>query len=104
MASMKSKADNKKVYLGPCAIIFASTDTGSWRVIRPSINSEICVYCGVCAKHCPGDVMIVTKSKYSGQGENTGKVEIDFNYCKGCGICANVCPKGSITMIDEREM
>jgi 2-oxoacid:acceptor oxidoreductase delta subunit (pyruvate/2-ketoisovalerate family) len=104
MQATKENSVSQKVYLGPCALIFSSAETGTWRVVRPSINTEVCIYCGICEKHCPGDVMTVTKDKSSGKGKPTGKVEIDFSYCKGCGICANVCPKGSISMIDEREV
>lgn len=103
MQATKMDSDNQNIFLGPCALIFASAETGTWRVVRPSINTETCIYCGICEMHCPADVMTVTKDAVSGEGKATGRVEIDFHYCKGCGICANVCPKGSISMIDERE-
>ena len=104
MQATKAKPDSQKVYLGPCALIFASSETGTWRVVRPSINTEVCIYCGICAKYCPTDVMTVTKDKSSDTEKSIGSVGIDFRYCKGCGICANVCPKGAISMIDEREV
>ena len=104
MQVTKEDSGNQKVLLGPCALIFCSTETGTWRVLRPSINAEVCIYCGICEKYCPTDVMTVTKDKSSSKGKPSGRVEIDFTYCKGCGICANVCPKGSISMIDEREV
>ena len=104
MQATKKDLANRKEYLGPCALIFSSAETGTWRVVRPSVNTELCIYCGTCEKYCPGDVMTVTKDESSGKGKPTGRVEIDFNYCKGCGICANVCPKRSISMIGEREV
>lgn len=103
MQAKKADSDIQKIYMGPCALIFAGAETGTWRVVRPSVNTETCVYCGICEKHCPVDVMRVIKNGSSEKGKPAGIIEIDFRYCKGCGICANVCPKGSISMIDERE-
>jgi 2-oxoacid:acceptor oxidoreductase delta subunit (pyruvate/2-ketoisovalerate family) len=89
---------------GPCALIFCSTETGTWRIHRPQIEYEGCVCCGICAKYCPTGVVTVLKDP-SGKKKNApgGSVQIDMTYCKGCGICANVCPKDSIVMIDERQ-
>jgi pyruvate ferredoxin oxidoreductase delta subunit len=96
MSNTDSVTRPQKTIQGPCALVFCSSQTGTWRVVRPVVNRETCVLCGICAKHCPTDV--ITNGK---KGEN-GVVEIDFKYCKGCGICANVCPQQSIEMIDER--
>lgn len=95
-------AKTKTIY-GPCALIFCSTQTGTWRIVRPVVNDEVCIACGICEKHCPTGVMTTEKVKSQESEKTNGTVHIDLTYCKGCGICANVCPKGSITMIDERE-
>lgn len=92
----------KRVY-GPCALIFCSTRTGTWRVQRPRVDDQLCIYCGRCEKHCPTAVMTIRKDESSAGKKPGGKVDIDMTYCKGCGICANVCPKHAIGMIDERE-
>jgi 2-oxoacid:acceptor oxidoreductase delta subunit (pyruvate/2-ketoisovalerate family) len=92
----------KRVY-GPCALVFCSTETGTWRILRPNIDDESCVYCGVCEKYCPTGVVTVQKAETAAMKPPTGMVAIDYAYCKGCGICANICPKDSISMIDERE-
>jgi 2-oxoacid:acceptor oxidoreductase delta subunit (pyruvate/2-ketoisovalerate family) len=92
----------KRVY-GPCALIFCSTETGTWRILRPAIDDESCVYCGMCAKHCPTGVVTAQKDEASQVKTPVGMVTIDYTYCKGCGICANICPKDAIAMIDERE-
>lgn len=89
-------ASNKTKYLlGPVATEFIATDTGVWRVVRPDVNVEECIFCGTCRKHCPTDVVTVEKD-----GANRG-VSFDWRYCKGCGICANLCPKKCIEMIPE---
>jgi len=85
--------ENKQLY-GPVATIFCSTNTGSWRILRPAVNFAECIKCGNCQKFCPTDVIEIKEDS-----ENC--VEIDWNYCKGCGICANVCVKNCITMVEE---
>ncbi|MCF6096919.1 4Fe-4S binding protein [Thermovorax subterraneus] len=96
-AMRPSESFPKVKYLyGPVATIFASTKTGSWRILRPVIQQEKCTRCGTCAKHCPLDVIEVDR------GNKEKEVVIDFEYCKGCGICANVCPRKCIEMVPER--
>jgi pyruvate ferredoxin oxidoreductase delta subunit len=84
---------NKQLY-GPVATIFGSTNTGSWRIVRPAVNYTQCIKCGNCQKFCPTDVIEITE-------DSVQCIKIDWNYCKGCGICANVCVKNCITMVDE---
>jgi pyruvate ferredoxin oxidoreductase delta subunit len=98
MSNIDSTATRQKTILGPCALVFCSARTGTWRVVRPVVDRKTCVLCGMCEKHCPTDVIT------TGKKENNGVVEIDFNYCKGCGICAEVCPQDSIEMVDERKV
>jgi 2-oxoacid:acceptor oxidoreductase delta subunit (pyruvate/2-ketoisovalerate family) len=98
MSQTDNKPRRQKTILGPCALIFCSAATGTWRVVRPVVNRDSCILCGICEKHCPTGVMT------TGEKEKDGRVEIDFKYCKGCGICAEVCPKNSIDMVDERQV
>lgn len=80
--------------LGPVAGIFASANTGSWRLERPEVDYDQCIKCGTCAKYCPPDIITIDKTKKE-------CVSFDWNYCKGCGICANECPKKCIKMVPE---
>lgn len=71
--------------------------TGSWRVLRPIINTEKCIpvktkkkACFNCWLYCPD--CVVTK---------TIPPTIDLEYCKGCGICAEECPVDAIEMVSE---
>ncbi|MGE5577801.1 MAG: 4Fe-4S dicluster domain-containing protein [Syntrophothermus sp.] len=86
----------KRYLLGPCAIVFNSDATGTWRIVRPRVDDGRCTHCGICARHCPADVMEVDVK------DKSRPVVIDFHYCKGCGICANVCPRTCIEMVPER--
>ena len=103
MAGQSQDKVKAKTIYGPCALMFCSTETGTWRIQRPQIDAEKCVYCGICEKHCPTGVMTTQKDESSDKKKPSGTVDIDMTYCKGCGICANVCPKDSIAMIDERK-
>ncbi len=98
MSHTDSVTARQKTILGPCALVFCSAQTGTWRVVRPVVDRETCVFCGTCEKHCPADVIT------TGKKEDNGVVEIDLRYCKGCGICAEVCPRNSIEMVDERKV
>lgn len=66
--------------------------TGSWRSLRPVVDQEQCIRCGVCWLYCP-DVAINRSEE--------GHFQTDVEYCKGCGICARECPVGCITMVIE---
>ena len=68
--------------------------TGTWRSLRPVVNKNQCIRCGVCWLFCP-DTSIVHAPE--------GHFEADLEYCKGCGICARECPVGCITMVAEEE-
>lgn len=98
MAKTDTDRMQVKTLLGPCALIFCSSLTGTWRVVRPVVDMEKCIQCGICEKHCPTDVMT------TGKKGTDPKVIIDFAYCKGCGICAEVCSRNAIEMIDERQV
>ena len=83
----------KRRILGPCAIELAAANTGGWRLVRPKVNMDLCIQCGICAGYCPCNVIDVDRKNKT--------FEIDFSFCKGCGISANECPKGALSMIPE---
>ena len=65
--------------------------TGEWRSVRPVVDANKCVKCGICQNFCPEGIMgVVTKVP-----------EIDYDYCKGCSMCAIECPVKCIEMVRE---
>ncbi|MHA1543130.1 MAG: 4Fe-4S dicluster-binding protein [Candidatus Hodarchaeales archaeon] len=69
--------------------------TGNWRTFRPVVDNEKCIKCYFCYMYCPEGTISVN--------DETGFVEIDYDYCKGCSICANNCPKKCIEMVKENK-
>jgi uncharacterized protein (DUF362 family) len=53
---------------------------------RPEIATDSCVLCGLCAEHCPPQVMTI-------RGQ---KLEIDHATCIRCFCCQELCPHGAI--------
>jgi len=70
-------------------------ETGSWRALRPVIDTEKCSHCMLCWLFCPDGSIKVRDSKVSG---------VDLRYCKGCGICAVECPRQVIEMLEESQL
>ncbi len=91
---LTNKPSGSKRLLGPCALEFSSSNTGSWRLERPQVNYEACIKCGTCKMYCPTNVITIHK-------DQAECVTFLWDYCKGCGICANVCPKKCIAMVKE---
>lgn len=90
---MPMKTPKKRRILGPCAVVLAAANTGNWRMVRPVVDMEKCVQCGICASYCPCGVIDTDRKAKT--------FDIDYNFCKGCGICANECPKQALTMVPE---
>jgi len=66
--------------------------TGLWRFLKPEIDVQRCIKCGICWMYCPDAVIVL---------DEEGVPHIDYEYCKGCGICANECPVKAIKMVRE---
>jgi 2-oxoisovalerate ferredoxin oxidoreductase delta subunit len=67
--------------------------TGAWRNIRPVVDLENCIQCGICWKFCP-DISIYIENEFP---------YVNYDYCKGCGICAEECPAKCIAMVEEEK-
>jgi len=67
--------------------------TGAWRNIRPVVDLENCIQCGICWKFCP-DMSIYIENQFP---------YVDYDFCKGCGICAEECPVKCIAMVEEEK-
>ena len=72
----------------------AELKTGDWRSMRPVLDEEKCIKCGMCAVYCP---------EFCISEQEDGLFRPDFFYCKGCGICAYECPKDAISMVTEEK-
>jgi len=77
-------------------------NTGSWRAIRPNIDTSKCIHCMLCFLYCPDNAVKIIKFSDK-QGGNPEVVGIDIKHCKGCSICSSVCPVKCITMEKETD-
>ncbi len=84
--------DNRLKHIGEVNLLGFDEATAVKEARRCLVNN-LCDSCDLCRYFCP-DLCI-------SRNENTGQIEIDYDYCKGCGICAFICPKGAITMVRE---
>ena len=50
------------------------------------VDLELCTGCGICARACPVDAIII----------DNGKAKINADKCTGCGVCEDECPRGAI--------
>lgn len=69
-------------------------DTGSWRTLRPIIDTERCGSCGLCQTYCPDGAISFDRDGYPA---------IDYGHCKGCMICLVQCPMHAIESIPEQQ-
>ena len=97
--SLKNK---EEISTGAQAVGGSSVDfnTGTWRAIRPIIDTSRCINCMLCFLYCPDNAVMIKKEGKDGNPEVTG---IDLKHCKGCSICSQVCPVHCIKMIPEEE-
>ncbi len=55
--------------------------------VKPQVNIEKCIGCGICTKWCPKDAISL---------KDNDKAEISISDCIGCGECTTACPKRAI--------
>jgi len=58
-----------------------------------NINIDDCIFCGICSKKCPTDVIKVDKAKTEWSIEPFG--------CISCAACVGACPKKCLFMNKE---
>lgn len=62
---------------------------------KPSVNPELCVGCGLCARQCAHDAI-----SFNGE-KKARKASIDHNKCVGCGRCVGAChDRGAVSTPD----
>ncbi len=59
-----------------------------------SVNTDVCIACGKCAKVCPKQAITVKKG---------GKAEVDPNKCIGCCECVTVCEPKAVGLDQSSE-
>lgn len=60
-------------------------------VTNPSVDENLCNYCGKCAEVCAFNAIAVIKNH----------ILMFSNLCHGCGACAYLCPEGAISEMNR---
>lgn len=68
--------------------------TGLWRTLRPEIDLDSCISCGLCCTYCPDGAISL---------DDEGRPTIDYEHCKGCLICLAQCPAQAISARPEED-
>lgn len=55
--------------------------------LKPLVNKEDCMACGLCAENCPSNAIRIDDV-----------AEINYDKCMACGNCARVCPQNAIRL------
>ncbi len=82
----REECDITPNYRGHIELVFNSETGGS-----------NCIVCGLCARACPSDCIIVEGEKKEGEKRKTlTRFSLDFTKCSLCGSCVEACNKSAI--------
>jgi len=66
-------------------------------VFNAETGGSNCIVCGMCAKACPSDCLVVKGEKKEGEKRKSLTVfTLDFTKCSLCGSCVEACSKGGL--------
>ena len=74
---------NSHIFLNPVNEVIKPAYT-----LVPTINHDLCDYCGKCAAACEYNALVVVPQK---------EVMVFPELCHGCGLCSMVCPQNAIS-------
>jgi len=74
---------NSHIFLNPVI-----EETKPAQTLVPTVNYELCDYCGKCAPACEYNALVVLPEK---------EVMVFPELCHGCGLCSLVCPQEAIS-------
>ena len=87
-----TKTITKNLLSGPATLMYPKKSRTYTPITRGSVENDInkCIFCGMCARRCPTDAIVVTKDSREWQ--------IDRLKCCTCNLCVEICPVKSLSM------
>ena len=64
---------------------------------RPALDFNKCVGCGMCARMCPCDAIILVDTP-DDEGNNVKRPQVNMGRCSFCSYCAEYCPVDGMTV------
>ena len=64
------------------------------KLLKYSIDKEVCIGCGMCAKKCPAEA--ISRTEYTAPGHKLASMAIDAEKCVKCGACMSTCKFGAV--------
>ena len=64
---------------------------------RPALDFNKCVGCGMCARMCPCDAIILVDTP-DDEGNNVKRPQVNMGRCSFCSYCAEYCPVDAMTV------
>lgn len=64
---------------------------GVKRVVRVTIDENLCKGCGLCVRACPKHIIELSKTHINAKGYHPAEVT-NMDACIGCTSCARTCP------------
>jgi len=77
---------------------------GLHKLLRDDEGKEKCVACGLCARVCPAQCIILEAAENKDGEKYAQHYEINTGRCIFCGYCVEACPVGALQMTGEYEL
>ena len=90
-----SKTVIRNLLSGPATLMYPKKPRTFTPITRGRVEIDIntCIHCGLCARRCPTDAIVVTK--------DCKEWQIDRLKCCTCNLCVEICPVKCLSMENQ---
>ncbi|NLW06676.1 MAG: 4Fe-4S binding protein [Clostridia bacterium] len=69
-----------------------------------SLDPQKCNACGLCARACPNNVIIVDSERGEDKKRYLSAYTVKLGQCLFCGLCVESCPRGALHWLPDFEL